>query len=113
LNNFKNKNRRIKDLSVQRSLLLYRHAVQATSKGRLDLARRYIELGLKVLSKANTRKPLVYRRWICKRCLVPLIPGFTARIRIHSNRKQIIIVKKCLVCGWIGRTVCMKKPIKG
>ncbi len=98
----------IKDLALQRSILLYREAVNALGEGNVDLARRYVKLGLKVLGKGNVRKPAVYRRWICKNCGVPLIPGITATVRVKSGRKQIIVVKKCLMCGWVMRTPCRK-----
>ena len=103
----------VKDLAVQRASLLYNYAVSATREGKHVLARRYIEIGLNLMRKANVRKPILYRRWVCKECLIPLIPGVTATIRIRGNRKQVIIVKKCLLCGRVMRTPCMRKGIKG
>jgi len=105
-------NKAVKDLAIQRALLLYRLAVQATKEGRYTLARRYIDLGLKLVRKANVRKPIVYRRWVCKGCLIPLIPGITASIRVRGNRKQVIIIKKCLLCGRVMRTPCIRKKLK-
>ncbi|MCD6323786.1 MAG: ribonuclease P [Desulfurococcales archaeon] len=104
------KDRRVvKDLAVQRSLLLYSEAVRAVKEGREELARKYVELGLRLLRKGNVRKPMVYRRWVCKKCGIPLVPGVTASVRIKGNRKQIIVVKKCLICGWVSRTPCKRK----
>ncbi len=101
----------LKDLAIQRALLLYELAVQSTKEGRYVLARKYIDLGLKLVRKTNARKPLVYRRWVCKRCLIPLIPGLTATVRIRGNRKQVIIVKKCLLCGRVMRTPCIRGKV--
>ena len=102
-------NRVLKDLAIQRALLLYKLAAQATKEGKYTLARRYIELGLKLIRKANAGKPVVYRRWVCKGCLIPLIPGLTATVRIRGNRKQVIIIKKCLLCGRVMRTPCTRE----
>jgi len=99
----------VKDLAIQRSYLLFNYAVDRVKKGDLNLARRYIELGLKLLRKANASKPYVYRRYVCKNCYIPLIPGLTARVRIKSNKKQIITTTTCLMCGWVSRKPCEKR----
>ncbi len=95
-----------RDLAYQRALILYGEAVKALKKGMTDLSRRYITLGLRLLSKADVRKPVKYRRWVCKNCLVPLVPGLSCRVRIRRNRKQIIVTKTCLHCGYVVRTPC-------
>ncbi len=63
---------------------------------------------MKVVSKANVRKPKYLRRGICKKCLIPLIPGITARYRIRGLRKYVIISRTCLMCGWVSRLQCRK-----
>ncbi len=108
----RNRRQWIKDLAYQRAILLYRQAVKAVKEGDIELARKYIQLGLRLLQKANMRKPYLYRRWVCKKCKVPLIPGVTVSVRVRRNRKQIIVVKKCLLCGWVNRTPCEKVRIK-
>lgn len=108
----KKKVKAVKDLAIQRALLLYRHAVTAVRQGNIELSKRYISIGKRLLEKTNTRKPLIYRRWVCKRCSAPLVPGLTARIRLRKNRKQIIVTKTCLLCGWVMRTPCQRKQKK-
>ena len=102
----------MKDIAVQRALLLYKLAVDLAREGRYSLSRRYIDLGLKLLRKVNAKKPFVYRRWVCGGCLIPLIPGITATVRIRGNRKQVIIVKRCLLCGRVMRTPCLREGVR-
>lgn len=99
----------IKDLAIQRAIILYNTSVKMLKSGLIEVARKEIELGLKLLRKARARKPLQYRRYVCKNCLIPLIPGLTARVRIRSNKKQVIITLTCLKCGWVMRKPCMKR----
>ncbi len=105
----KKKVKAVKDLAIQRALLLYRYAISAVRQGDIELSRRYVDIGKKLLEKTNTRKPLIYRRWVCKKCGVPLVPGLTVRVRLRKNRKQIIVTKTCLLCGWVMRTPCQRK----
>lgn len=106
------KRRLIKDLAIQRAAILYNTSVKMLKLGLVEVARRETELGLRLLRKARARKPLLYRRYVCRNCLVPLIPGLTARVRIRSNRKQVIITLTCLQCGWVMRKPCAKKKQK-
>ncbi len=99
----------IKDLAMQRARILLTEAFNAVRRGEYPLARRYISVGLRLLRKAGVRKPMPYRRLICKRCMLPLIPGLTCRIRIRRNRKYIIVTKTCLECGWVRRIPCPRK----
>ncbi len=99
----------VKDLAIQRAMILYGTSVKMLKLGLVEVARREIELGLRLLRKARARKPLSYRRYVCKNCLAPLIPGLTARVRIRSNRKQVIITLTCLQCGWVMRKPCTRK----
>jgi len=101
--------RLIKDLAIQRAMILYNTSVMMFKLGLIDVARKEIELGLRLLRKARARKPLLYRRYVCKNCLIPLIPGLNARVRIRNNRKQVIITLTCLQCGWVMRKPCIKK----
>ncbi len=100
----------IKDLARQRARILLNEAFNAVKRGEYPLARRYVSLGLKLLRKAGARKPLPYRRMVCKKCLIPLIPGLTCRVRVRRNRKYIIVTKTCLACGWVRRIPCPRKP---
>jgi len=99
----------IKDLALQRVRKLYTLAVSEVRLGNYDRARRYVEIALNLISKANVRKPMYLRRGICKNCYVPLIPGLTATVRLRGNRKYIIVVRKCLLCGWVSRVPCPRK----
>ncbi len=71
-------------------------------------ARRYVELALKIVSRANARTPKYLRRGVCRNCLIPLVPGITARYRIRGLREHVIISRTCLVCGWVSRLWCGK-----
>ena len=64
-----------------------------------ERARRYVLLAKRTAQKTNIRiNPELNRRY-CKRCLIPLLPGVTARVRIHNSR----IVLTCLSCGSVRR----------
>lgn len=93
-----------RDIALERCAILYRLAVEETMKGDLSRARKYIELGMRLLQKYRLRKPVYYRRWVCENCYIPLIPGLTTSVRIRSTRTHVIVVKRCSVCGWINRT---------
>ncbi len=98
----------VKDLALQRARILYALAVEEVRKGNVGRSRRYIHIALRLVRKANVRKPTYLRRGICKNCLVPLIPSVTSRVRLRGNRKFIITVRTCLMCGWVSRIPCRK-----
>ena len=102
----------IRDLAVQRARILYDLAVTEARKGSYERARRYITLALRLIEKANARKPVFLRRGTCKNCHAPLIPGLTCRVRLRGNRKHIIVTKTCLLCGWVRRIPCKRKTEK-
>jgi len=93
----------LRDLALQRSYLLYNMALERARRGDYELARRYIEIMLKIASKANLKLPRRIKRSICRRCYVPLIPGVTLSVRIRSEGRGSRVVYKCLLCGWIRR----------
>ncbi len=101
--------KRVRDLAIQRARILYRLAVNEVREGRVELAREYVRLALRLIQKANARKPLFLRRGICRNCLVPLIPGLTATVRLRGNRGYVIITRKCLLCGWVSRLPCRRR----
>lgn len=101
----------VRDIARQRSLILYSLSVQSVREGRLDRARGYIMRGVRVLLKNRARKPLLYRRWVCDKCCIPLVPGLTAKVRIRGTRSHVVIVKKCLLCGYINRTAASKRRL--
>ncbi|RLG82471.1 MAG: ribonuclease P [Thermoprotei archaeon] len=101
--------KRVKDLALQRARLLYLNAVREVREGEVDRGRDYVKLALRLLEKANAKKPLYLRRWVCKNCYAPLIPGLTASVRVKGDRKYVIIAKKCLLCGWVSRVRCVRR----
>jgi len=92
--------RLLKDLAIQRARYLYELAISEARRGRLWLARRYVELAIKYGHKARVKLPKYIRRGYCRRCKVPLIPGLTSRVRIQSEGRGSRVVVTCLVCGW-------------
>ncbi len=102
----------IKDLAIQRARILYSLAISEAGRGGYDRARRYIDIALRLIEKANARKPIFLRRGICKNCHIPLIPGLTCRVRLRGDRKHIIVTKTCLLCGWVRRIPCRRKAKK-
>ncbi len=90
----------LRDLAIQRIKILYRLALEETRRKRYDLARRYMELIIKISHKARVKPPKYIRRGYCRRCKIPLIPGLTARVRIQSEGKGSRVVVTCLLCGW-------------
>ncbi len=83
----------------KRALKLIDDAVKLAEEGDLELARKYILLAREYSNKGRFKIPLEYKRKFCRKCLTPLIPGKTERIRIKSK----ILVRSCIICGWIRR----------
>ena len=92
--------KRVKDLALQRIVYLYRLALNRAREGDYDLARRYVELIIRLSHKARVKPPKYIRRGYCRRCKTPLIPGVTARYRIQSEGRGSRVVVTCLLCGW-------------
>lgn len=72
-------------------------SVDALREGRLDRAVRYVDLSLRICRRTQTRMPRDFA--YCRKCLVPLIPGFNERIRLGGER----ITSTCHNCGNIKR----------
>lgn len=92
----------------KRALELIDMAEQIVKEGDIELARRYVRLALTYSSKFRFKLPLIYKRKICRKCFVPLIPGLTERRRIKNK----VIVRTCIYCGWV-RRYPVKKTDKG
>lgn len=103
----------VRDIAKQRAKLLYSLAVENVREGKIERARSYVELGMRILMKVRVRKPVYYRRWVCENCHVPLIPGLTATIRIRGTRGYILITRRCLLCGWINRIAANRRRNSG
>ncbi|MCE4617515.1 MAG: ribonuclease P [Desulfurococcales archaeon] len=82
---------------------LYSLAVEETHSGNYKYAQQLMELAKRISMKTRTRIPRKIKRWVCKNCLVPLIPGRTARIRIRRDGRSSRVIVRCEVCGWIHR----------
>jgi len=95
--------RYIREVARERILILYRLAVERARRGDLELARRYIDVMLRVAGKAGVRPPRYIRRGYCRRCHTPLIPGLTLSVRIRSEGRGSRVVYRCLECGWVRR----------
>ena len=67
------------------------------------LARRYVELAFRISAKARLRLPRRVKRRYCRRCKTPLVPGFTARVRVKKGCGGRRLVVTCLRCGFIRR----------
>lgn len=93
----------IRDIARQRARLLFNLASERAGEGDFDLARRYVEITLKLASKAGLKLPRRLKRSYCRKCFVPLIPGVTLSVRIRSEGKGSRVVYKCLLCGWVRR----------
>jgi len=71
----------------------------AFSERRKDLARRYIQLSKKIAMRLRVKIPKRFKLFICKKCLVPLIPGRNAIFRVEKGVLKII----CKECGHVRR----------
>ena len=62
---------------------------------------RYVELAGKISKRTKVRIPPEEKRYLCKGCGLPLIPGKNARVRVVSRNPRIVIT--CLSCGKLKR----------
>jgi len=74
------------------------------------LARRYVELARKISMRTKVRIPTQDKRFLCKGCGLPLIPGRNARIRIIPGNTRIVIT--CLSCGRLRRYPYTRNRLK-
>jgi ribonuclease P protein subunit RPR2 len=65
------------------------------------LSKKYVELIFKLRRKTKVDIPKRIKRFICRKCFNPLIPGKTLEVRVNSNLK--VVEYKCLVCGFVRR----------
>ncbi|MEM1508827.1 MAG: ribonuclease P protein component 4 [Thermofilaceae archaeon] len=68
-----------------------------------QLAKRYVQLAFRIAAKAHLKLPREVKRRYCRKCKIPLIPGYTARIRVKKGCGGAKIVVTCLRCGYIRR----------
>lgn len=72
----------------------------AFEKVKLDqqLARRYVFLARKLGMRHNVPLPREAKRWICKKCATPLVPGVNCTVRISKTGGGFRVIK-CSGCG--------------
>lgn len=90
-------NRKIASIAEERIAVLTELSKEAIRSGRADRAVRYVDIALRICRKTKVKMPKDFP--FCKRCLVPLIPGYNERVRICNQR----IVCTCGNCGNIKR----------
>ena len=71
------------------------------------LAGRYVELARKISMRTKVRIPAGEKRYICRSCGQPLVPGRNARVRVLRGNPRIVIT--CLSCGAFRRYPFTKK----
>lgn len=107
------KKRIVRDIAIQRIDKLLNLAYECARAGRIEDSRRYVEIALRVSRRCRVRIRRFWRRFICKRCHVMLVPGITGRFRVRSEGKGSRVVVTCLMCGWIKRYPIKLRGVKG
>lgn len=75
------------------------YAEELVREGDYELARKYVKYAIIYAKKTKTKMSIEQKRRFCRKCYVPLIPSITERRRIKSK----ILVRTCLLCGWVRR----------
>lgn len=68
-----------------------------------QLAKRYVQLAFRIAAKAHLKLSRKVKRRYCRKCKTPLIPGYTARVRVKKGCGGTKVVVTCLRCGYIRR----------
>ena len=79
---------------------------EAVRSGRLDRARRYVDLARRIGMKTRVKMPKDRR--YCKRCLVPMMPGVNCVVRLSDHK----IATTCRACGAVSRFPYLKEQRK-
>src|SRR5437879_9770800 len=75
----------VNTIARERIQVLLEHARTRAREDDKRLARRYVELAGKISMRTKVRIPREDKRFICKNCMMPLIPGRNARVRLTSK----------------------------
>ncbi len=78
---------------------LLKKAVSAAEDGDVEWARFLTRQAFVLSQRTNVRIPRKLKRLFCKKCFTPLLPGVTARCRLHAKGKRSYISVTCLICG--------------
>lgn len=84
----------MKDIASERMVGLFELAERAYVT-RPDRSDRYVDLARRVGMRYRVRMPPALRRRICRKCHSFLVPGSSARVRLHGRYLTIT----CLRCG--------------
>lgn len=84
-----------KSIASERIAILFDRAEKKASENRKDLADRYVELARKIGMKSQETIPKSLQRKFCRNCKSYIRPGENARVRMSSEKTQIITCKKC------------------
>ena len=82
-------------VAKRRITALYDLSLEKVREGDLDLARRYTGLAKRIGMRYTVRIPRDLKQMTCRSCMVPLVPGRTARVRIRCGQRAIT----CHECG--------------
>ncbi len=98
-----------REAAVRSIAALYREAVEALRRGDVELARRLTREAEEVRRAARLRKPRFLRFGVCRNCGAPLVPGLSARVRLHPGRRITRVSVTCLICGYVFRMHVRKR----
>ncbi len=98
----------VRTIALERIEILLRLAKQVVASDQ-GLAERYVELARKISMRTKVRIPTADKRFLCKNCGLPLIPGQNARVRTSKGNPRVVIT--CLSCGVVKRYPFNRKPV--
>ena len=78
---------------------LYALSKEKVSEGDYELARRYTYLAKRIGMRYTVRVPRHLKQMTCESCMIPMVPGRTARVRMRNGRR----ILTCLKYGSIKR----------
>jgi ribonuclease P protein subunit RPR2 len=86
-----------KKIAKERIEILLERAHKFKEKD-ISLARRYVELAMKISSKYRVQIPPEFRNTFCRKCYTPF-GAETVKIRLNHGTKLI----RCMSCGFARR----------
>ncbi len=98
----------VRTIALERIEILLRLGKQIVATDQ-DLAKKYVELARKISMRTKIRIPSDEKRFLCKNCGLPLIPGRNARVRSAKGNPRVVIT--CLSCGVVKRYPFRRKPV--
>ncbi len=98
----------VRTIALERFDILLRLAKEVVAADQ-GLARRYVELARKISMRTKVRIPAPDKRFLCKNCGLPLVPGRNARVRTSKGNPRVVTT--CLSCGVVKRFPFKRKPI--